>query len=157
LVPISSCFVTLFRNCGSVSSSSWRFWHTLTPCCFCLSLGRHKFYDSLLHVQFLHHVHCACYKGDSHLISRIVDTDVSFSWTGSLLHATFLCVLPVGRYPKCSAFFGRELPQFWTLEVSEISHITRWYFTVVHVRIFKSTTYGSTGSAVPLPSSWVLF
>lgn len=104
--------VDLERKCGSVSSSSWRFWHTLTPCCFCLSLGRHEFCDSLLHVQILHHIHYACYKGDSHLTSRLVDTDVFFSWTGSLLHVTFLCVLLVGRYPKCSASLEGSYPSF---------------------------------------------
>ena len=104
--------VDLEGNCGPVSSSSRRFWHTLTPCCFCLSLGRHEFCDSLFHVQILHHIHCAHYKGDSHLISWLVDNDVSFSWTGSLLHATFQCVLLVGRYPKCSASLEGSYPSF---------------------------------------------
>jgi hypothetical protein len=104
-VPVSSCFHTLLTLKGTVGLFQLflRFWHALTPCCFCLSLGRHGFCDSLLYVQILHHIDCACHKGDSHLISRLVDSDVSFSRTGSLLHATFLCVLLVGRYPKCSA------------------------------------------------------
>lgn len=113
-VPVSSCFHTLLTLKGIVGLFQilLKVWLTLTLCCFCLSLGRHEFCDSLLHVQILHHICCACYKGDSHLISQLVDTDVSFSWTVSILHAKFLFVLLVGRYPKCSASLEGSYPNF---------------------------------------------
>ena len=98
--PLFCYTVDLERNCGSVSSSSWRFRHTLAPFSFCLSLGRH-----------MNCVTCSDLASHSlwmlqmrfHLIHQLVDTDVSFSWTSSLPDATFLCVSLVDRYPKCSA------------------------------------------------------